>query len=120
MELEVAGMSDQTTKDVCRRVVDLSSCPAPARRPAPLDPFNLDRTTVRQLARVLAERLQQVETFGGKCASCGDAEARAFLAWFRRLLEELVQVGLIGFGGQLNYGADCTLRAALSNSAGIA
>ena len=59
------------------------------QRPAPLDPFNLDRNTVRELARVLAERLHQVETYGGKCKVCGDAEAAAFLAKLRRLLAEM-------------------------------
>jgi hypothetical protein len=50
------------------------------RGPAPLDPFALDRTTVRELARVLAERLQQVETYGGTCKTCRDGESQAFLA----------------------------------------
>ena len=58
-------------------------------RPDPLDPFTLDRTTVRELARVLAERLQHVETYGGKCKTCGDAEAQAFLARLRRVLDEM-------------------------------
>ena len=59
------------------------------QRPAPLDPFTLDRTTVRELARVLAERLQQVETYGGTCKSCRDGEARAFLAKLRSMLAEM-------------------------------
>jgi hypothetical protein len=59
------------------------------QQPAPLDPFNLDRTTVRELARVLAERLQHVETYGGTCKSCRDGEAKAFLAKLRGILAEM-------------------------------
>ena len=42
-----------------------------------------------ELARVLADRLQHVETYGGKCRTSHDAEAQAFLAKLRRLLEEM-------------------------------
>lgn len=58
------------------------------QRPAPLDPFDIDHATVRELARVLAERLQQGETYGGKCAY-RNAEARAFLAKLRNILGEM-------------------------------
>jgi hypothetical protein len=63
--------------------------PRVGSRPAPLDPFSLDRTTVRELVRLLAERLQQVETYSGTCKSCRDAEARAFLAKLRSILAEM-------------------------------
>ncbi len=59
------------------------------QRPAPLDPFDLDRTTVRELARVLAERLQQVATYGGTCPTCRGGEAEAFLAKLRSILSEM-------------------------------
>jgi hypothetical protein len=63
--------------------------PRVGSRPAPLDPLTLDRPTVRELARNLAERLQQVETYGGTCKSCRDGEARAFLAKLRSILAEM-------------------------------
>ncbi len=63
--------------------------PRVGSRPAPLDPFDLDRNTLRELARVLAERLQQVDTYGGSCPTCREAEARAFLAKLRRLLQKM-------------------------------
>ncbi len=57
------------------------------QRPAPLDPLDLDRATLRELTRVLAERLAQLDAFG-HCPTCGDAEARAFLARLRELIEK--------------------------------
>ena len=38
--------------------------------------------------RVLAERLSQVEIYGGKCA-CQNAEAKTFLAKLRRMIEAI-------------------------------
>jgi hypothetical protein len=55
-------------------------------RAAPLDPLKLDLATVRELARVLAERLDAVAAFGS-CPTCHEAEARAFFAPLRRVLE---------------------------------
>jgi len=43
----------------------------------------------RALAQELAERLKNVETFGGTCTACTDGEARAFLAKLRKLLDEM-------------------------------
>jgi hypothetical protein len=63
----------------------IAGCPASASAP----PRSTPSPWIAPLARVLAERLQQVETYGGKCPSCGDAVARAFLARLRRLLEEM-------------------------------
>ena len=59
--------------------------PLCGQRSKPLEPLELDRRTVAELARVLAERLQQVEIYGGHCA-CRNAEARAFLAKLRGVL----------------------------------
>ena len=51
-------------------------------------PPALDPATLRELERFLAERLASVETYGPGCRSCRDAEARAFLAKLRALLQE--------------------------------
>jgi hypothetical protein len=56
-------------------------------RSAPLDPLDLDLATVRELARVLEERLDAVGAFGS-CSTCHEAEASAFLARLRRVLED--------------------------------
>jgi hypothetical protein len=51
----------------------------PARAPVPLDP-----STVREVVRLLEERLTQVEAYGaGGCPSCHDAELRAAIARLR-------------------------------------
>ena len=63
--------------------------PCFGQRPAPLDPLTLDRATVRELVADLARRLEQVDVFGGRCRTCGDAEARAFLARMRNLLDTM-------------------------------
>jgi hypothetical protein len=70
-------------------VQTVQTLPRFGARPAPLDPFHLDPHTVRELTCVLAERLQQVETYGGTCKSCRDGEARAFLAKLRCILAEM-------------------------------
>ncbi len=57
------------------------------QRPAPLDPFDLDRRTLQLLEAELARRLDQVETYGGRCA-CKNAEATAFLAKLRNLMRQ--------------------------------
>jgi hypothetical protein len=57
------------------------------QRPPPIDPLDLDRTTLRELARVLDERLAAVQAFGS-CPTCHEAEAKAFLARLRGLLKE--------------------------------
>ncbi len=59
--------------------------PIYGHRSKPLEPLELDRCTVSELARVLAERLHQVDIYGGNCA-CRNAEARAFLAKLRGIL----------------------------------
>ncbi len=59
--------------------------PIYVQRSKPLEPLELDRRTVAELARVLAERVQQVEIYGGKC-DCRNAEARALLAKLRGIL----------------------------------
>lgn len=51
----------------------------PARMP------DFDKATVRELARMLDERLKAVETYGGRCPACREAEAHAFLAKLRVL-----------------------------------
>ncbi len=56
------------------------------QRPAPLDPFDLDRRTLQLLEGELSRRLEQVETYGGRCA-CKNAEATAFLAKLRDLIQ---------------------------------
>ena len=56
-----------------------------------------------------------------------DAEPDMPLLWVLRDLLGIILtrsparrgVGLIGFGGQVGHAADCTVRAALSNSAGL-
>jgi hypothetical protein len=58
------------------------------QRPRPVDVFELDRRTVAELARVLAERLDAVKAFG-VCPTCREAEAKAFLARLRRILAEM-------------------------------
>ncbi len=62
--------------------------PIDGQRSKPLEPLELDRRTVAELARVLAERLQQVDIYGGKCA-CRNAEAKAFLAKMRGILDAI-------------------------------
>ena len=60
----------------------------PWRRPVPPPAVPLDPVTVRELARVLAKRIDDVTTYGaGGCAACHDAEARAFLAQLRKLAD---------------------------------
>jgi hypothetical protein len=53
-------------------------------------PPALDPATLRELERLLAERLASVEAYGPGCRSCRDAEARAFLAKLRAMLREAV------------------------------
>lgn len=60
--------------------------PVTGRRSAPLDLSVLDLSTVAELARVLDERLQAVATYGS-CQTCHEAEAHAFLARLRRVLQ---------------------------------
>ncbi len=56
------------------------------RRPSPPPPVTIDVRTVQELARLLAKRLDEVETYGaGGCPTCHDAEARAFLEKLRKL-----------------------------------
>ncbi len=62
--------------------------PICGQRSKPLEPLDLDRRTIAELTRVLAERLHQVDIFGGKC-ECRNAEARAFLAKLRGILEAI-------------------------------
>ena len=47
-------------------------------RPDPPPPVLLDSDTLRKLARLLAEPLDAVKTYGGVCEGCHDAEPRAF------------------------------------------
>jgi hypothetical protein len=61
--------------------------PRYGQRSVPLEPLTLDLATVRELARVLAERLDAVAAFGS-CSTCHEAEARAFLARLRRVLDD--------------------------------
>ncbi len=68
--------------------------PIYGQRSKPLEPLELDRRTVAELARVLAERLGQVDAFGGSCPTCHEAEARAFLARVRRLLATIDRGGV--------------------------
>lgn len=60
--------------------------PVVGRRAAPLDLSLLDLRTVAELARVLDERLKTVAAFGS-CPTCREAEAKAFLAQLRRVLQ---------------------------------
>jgi hypothetical protein len=53
-------------------------------RAARLDPLTLDLATVRELARVLEERLDEVTAFGS-CPTSHEAKARAFLTRLRRV-----------------------------------
>lgn len=58
-------------------------------RPSNAKPVPLDPATLRELARMLAKRLDEVKIYGaGGCPTCRDAEANAFLAQLRRLTEE--------------------------------
>jgi hypothetical protein len=51
---------------------------------APLDP-----TTLREIVRLLDERVRQVETYGaGGCPTCHEAELRAAVARLRALAED--------------------------------
>jgi hypothetical protein len=86
-----AGMPPQTRGVASARALEQyrHAMPRFGQQPIPLDPFHFDRTTVREIARLLAERLQQVDTYGGKCPTCGEAEARAFLAKVRHILTEM-------------------------------
>lgn len=62
--------------------------PSPfGQRSRPLDHAQLDLGTVAELARVLAERLEAVASFGS-CGTCREAEARAFLARLRGILAD--------------------------------
>lgn len=60
---------------------------------------DLDKATVRELARMLDERLKAVETYGGRCPSCRDGEAQAFLAKLRVLSGEVVAVPAVATVG---------------------
>ena len=52
----------------------------------PGEPARLDAATVREVARLLEERIRAVEIYGaGGCPTCQDAEARAFLGRLRLL-----------------------------------
>ena len=58
------------------------------RRPEPPPPVPLDFVTVQEIARRLAKRLDEVKIYGaGGCPACHDAEAQAFLAQLRKLVE---------------------------------
>ncbi len=63
--------------------------PIYAKRAKPLEPLELDRRTVAELARVLAERLAQLDAFSGRCPTCHDGEAAAVLARLRRVLDAI-------------------------------
>jgi hypothetical protein len=51
-------------------------------------PPALDPATLRELERLLSERLASVEVYGPGCRSCRDAEARAFFARLRAMMRE--------------------------------
>ena len=58
------------------------------RLPKPPDPVPLDPATLREVARLLAMRLDEVKVYGaGGCPTCHDAEAQAFLERLRKLGE---------------------------------
>jgi hypothetical protein len=58
----------------------------PWRRPDPPPPVPLDPVSVREIVRLLEERLRQVEVYGaGGCRTCHDAELRAMIARLRAL-----------------------------------
>ncbi len=78
------------TGQVIPLVYGSSMPPLYGQRTKPLEPLELDRRTVAELARVLAERPQHVEIYGGNC-DCRNAEARAFLAKLRGLLAAIDQ-----------------------------
>ncbi len=86
----LAASSERLTQAVVSRAWLRSTASA---RPSST-PLDLDRATLRELTRVLAERLAQLDAFGGKCPTCNEAEARAFLARPRRLLATIERGGL--------------------------
>ncbi len=56
------------------------------RIPNPPDPVLLANPAVREIARLLAKRLDEAKVYGaGGCPTCHDAEAQAFLAQLRKL-----------------------------------
>lgn len=58
----------------------------PWRRPPPAPPVPLDPASVREVVRLLEERLHQVEVYGaGGCPTCHDAELRAMIARLKAL-----------------------------------
>lgn len=61
---------------------------------------DLDKPTVRELARLLEERLRVVETYGGRCPSCREAEAHAFLAKLRALAGDVVAAPALATAGR--------------------
>jgi hypothetical protein len=65
---------------------------SPWQRSEPPTHVPLDPVTVRELARLLGKRLADAKTYGGSCRTCHEAEAHAFLAKLR----ELVQAGQEG------------------------
>jgi len=51
------------------------------------EPRRLDAATVREIARLLDERVRAVEVYGaGGCPTCHDGEARAFLGRLQRMV----------------------------------
>jgi hypothetical protein len=64
----------------------------PWRRPPPPPPVPLDPGSVREVVRILEERLRQVEVYGvGGCPACHDAELRGMIARLKRLAEAPAQ-----------------------------
>ncbi len=58
----------------------------PWRRPDPSPPVPLDPATLREVVRLLEERLRQLETYGGGgCPACHHAELRAAIVRLRAL-----------------------------------